>query len=1298
MKIKRHSWKCFSVVNAASHRPAWQRLTDACSSLNFRLGLILALLCLGLVGSSASAQETTALAQAQAPAPTQPAADAVLPPGTSLNWDQLNVQTVNSKRSQALLNGTWRFVPAAEGATEAPQVGWGYIKVPGTWAVDGGSGRRRGGGGGGGTTALLARGTGPQWQNYGSNGSQVQRAWYERQVPIPADWQGRAVSLRFDRLSTDAIIYVNGTECGHVSWPWGTVDITKAVTPGQTADVRVLVAAIADSEMVGHFMQNAFMDVTYTRAQLATRGLIGDVYLESRASDPHVSDVFVRTSTRQKSVSLDVELTGVTIAGQVHFVADMLDEKGNVEKSFKTDAPVEAKDDQTVTVTWPWANPRLWDVEQPNLYTLRLTVSGGGFNDEYDQTFGFREFWAQGKQFYLNGTIIHLRQRCHYEGPFPQVGDDFSEFGSQDVDTRGDKSDSGAELDQADHKGYLAAEYVFNSNRYMVNSQHEVTWDQNKQRAMERAEVWMRHYRNHPSVIIWVGGFNFFNSAVDADPRHLGRGGWDQTTDARWQKLMAANIDMFNGLRHLDPTRLYYSHAGADTGDFYTINCYLDEIPLQEREDWLSEWAKDGVMPLGMCELGTPMDCAFRRGRMGFERNITTEPLLTEYAAIYFGNEAYTGEEPKYRQFLHSLFKGGMNYASSEDKLDIYTNDYKFQKLYRYGTWRSWRTAGLSGGLRTWAWMQVGLKDLNYPTLAWIAGPADNYTAKDHHFSPAQKFQKQLVFINDMRQPEDYTATWTATVGGQTVGQGQVHGTLAVSEIKFIPFEVTVPAEDAGSKVDGQITMTATIGQAQHEDTFAFRVLGAGQPGTGDLAAVDPEGLTGKMLADLGYTTHAWDGSAAPLVIVGRNALKDNPATLAKLEPYVQAGGRVLIFGQDPDWMAQAIGWRVCPKIARRVFPIEPQVTTGLDADDLRDWTGSSTLIEAYPKYEGDYLRANEGAQPYAGWHWGNQGGVSSAAVEKPHLSGWRPLLECEFDLAYSPLMELDYGQGRVILCTLDLEDHEGSDPAAKRLALHVMDYALHSPLSPQAGKVVYLGGATGAAWLDKTGVRYQKSDTLDTSAGLVLVGPDATVDAAALSSYLEQGGKAFFLPRQQADGALGTTLKTAPDQFAGSLSAPDWPEARGLSVSDLRWRCYLDTPPYLLSGGADIGADGLLGRKVVGKGVAIFCQVDPDGLNADVKTYMRFTRWRATRTVSQLLANLGASFTVDNRFFRPLDIVVRADRKWVAPDGDMSGPQAESRAPGGLTLPASAQVPYYYPDYRTDYPLGDNPYRYYRW
>src|SRR5262249_9607594 len=156
------------------------------------------------------------------------------------------------------------------------------------------------------------------------------------------------------------------------------------------------------------------------------------------------------------------------------------------------------------------------------------------------------------------------------------------------------------------------------------------------------------------------------------------------------------------------------------------------------------------------------------------------------------------------------------------------------------------------------------------------------------------------------------------------------------------------------------------------------------------------------------------------------------------------------------------------PKVVRRVFPLNSSVVRGMDADDLRDWTGSSTLIEAHPEYVGNYLRGNEREQPYAGWHWGNRGGVSSAAIEKPHRSGWRPLLECEFDLAYTPLMELDYGQGRLIFCTLDLEDHVALDPAARRLAGRILDYASRAPLSPRAQEVVYVGGLDGGTWFDK--------------------------------------------------------------------------------------------------------------------------------------------------------------------------------------------------------------------------------------
>ena len=243
-----------------------------------------------------------------------------------------------------------------------------------------------------------------------------------------------------------------------------------------------------------------------------------------------MTDVFVRPSTRKKTVSVDVELSGVKQAGPVQVVADMLDEKGAV-KSFPADAAVAANVTQTLALSWTWTDPRLWDVGQPNLYTLRLKVKGPGLDDEYEQEFGFREFWVEGRKLFLNGTEIRLRQALLLQRSHVcRSGENFSEMGAEHVDARGDAADSRRNLDDADRKGYLVAQYVLNANKYMMSSGERSVWEQNRQHAFDRAAVWMRHYRNHPSVVMWVAGFNFFNSAVDADPRHVGRGGWDRAT------------------------------------------------------------------------------------------------------------------------------------------------------------------------------------------------------------------------------------------------------------------------------------------------------------------------------------------------------------------------------------------------------------------------------------------------------------------------------------------------------------------------------------------------------------------------------------------------------------------------------------------------------------------------------------------------------------------------------------------------------------------------------------------------
>jgi beta-galactosidase len=137
------------------------------------------------------------------------------------------------------------------------------------------------------------------------------------------------------------------------------------------------------------------------------------------------------------------------------------------------------------------------------------------------------------------------------------------------------------------------------------------------------------------------------------------------------------------------------------------------------------------------------------------------------------------------------------------------------------------------------------------------------------------------------------------------------------------------------------------------------------------------------------------------------------------------------------------------------------------------------------------------------------------------------------------------------------------------------------------------------------------------------------------LEAYLRAGGRVLVLAGSQTHAPLGARRQLVK-AFDGSLKAPDWPEAAGLSSSDLRYRAACDS--WLMAEGCDLGAEGLLGLRRVGAGVILYCQLDPARFNADERTYFRFTRWRQTRALTQVLANLGATFAADRLVFNPKD------------------------------------------------------------
>lgn len=1208
-------------------------------------------------------------------------------------------EKISSLRSDMNLNGEWNFAPAS--SRQLPQEGWGSILVPGGWyVVKSWTGVHMMVGG------IVKAPAEPVTDDLASG-------WYARAVEIPKEWAGRAIELELTRVSTDAEVSVNGVRCGEIHWPAGKVDISPGIKFGQTNEIQILVFAVQTEKEVSVYMGSEQNLQWKNKASLDSKGIIGEAFLHSRPRGTFVSDVFVKTSIRKETIGLEVELRGVKQAGDVKFTASMLAPDGHCEKVFEGKSSVQAQDCQVVNLEWHWSHPRLWDVGKPELYTLLLEAEGAGLKDEYAQGFGFREFWIDGRKFYLNGTELRIRpiiapevavaHPAHMDkliDSMMKAGWNLAEFWPNDILVRGVVQWRSLWYERADQKGFLVTGTLPSVND-IINREE---WTDPEKRAAYEQQVALelRKYRNHPSVVLSAISANYLGYNQDPNPWLIGT----KFVSTDQQKYRTEQcLEAISFVKAIDPTRGVFSHQGGWAGDIHTLNAYLNMMPLQEREEYVSHYVEAGQMPFMIVEGGTPFVYTFCRARHGFDEGRTSEPLATEYCAIYQGRKSYAVEPDDYRKMIvaklaktqppdapdisHFVNAHGQIYDIIQgDNISRTPQVQELERLFIQNTWRSWRTMGLSALMIPWSMRELGwdaegdrrgnvqvpmepsnrgwsaptveAKKLysytseaatllpagqavvsnSQPTLAWIcgthgSGDVADVTSKDHSFFAGREIRKSVALINDGRETKPYTAIWTVEVAGRPIATKTEHGSLKPAEIALLPIRFDAPQKFDGVKADGVITLAATIGGIEMKDAFPFRVFKPASPLVKAATIDDPVGKTSAMLKEVGVKTTAWKpGSNGNLLLVGREYFNTHDQLPAGSQEFVEKGGRLVIFAQDPWRLRNLFNFRIAHQMPRNVFGIDPKhpVMTGLDDVDLCNWSGTSTLAEARTRQEIPYTHTS-----YHVWKWGNRGGLSSAAIEKPHHSSWRPILECEFDLAYSPLMEMDYGKGRVILCTLDLEDYVSNDPAARQLLANLLDYAKTALIEPKGGKTVYLGGDAGTKFLDSMGLVYEKVQDVPADAKLAVVGPDSPVD---LSRFLQKGGKALYLARQEGE-PFGVVLKK-DNTFHGSLDVPLWPESAGLSPSDLRFR--VDQPWLLVASGAETGAGGLLGRIRQGLGTALLCQLDPTALDTETKPYLRFTRWRQTRAIAQLLANMGAKFANDDRLF-----TLRRDEIYIA-------------------------------------------------
>lgn len=225
-------------------------------------------------------------------------------------------------------------------------------------------------------------------------------AWYQRQIEVPPEWQGKRISLFLERPHWKTTVWLDDRCLGSKD-SLGTAhvyELGRDVTGGKhRLTIRV------DNRMIVDVGSNAHSVSDHTQGNW--NGLAGRI--ELRASDPvWIDDVRVYPNIKDKTVKMNVNIgnsTGASGAGTLLIGVARAGQPLSVPVSWTAQGG-------GVECTYPMGSDcQLWDEFRPNLYTMTVQLKGPDCQDQTSVQFGMREVGTQGTRIAINGTPIFLR-------------------------------------------------------------------------------------------------------------------------------------------------------------------------------------------------------------------------------------------------------------------------------------------------------------------------------------------------------------------------------------------------------------------------------------------------------------------------------------------------------------------------------------------------------------------------------------------------------------------------------------------------------------------------------------------------------------------------------------------------------------------------------------------------------------------------------------------------------------------------------------------------------------------------
>ncbi|NQT15467.1 MAG: hypothetical protein HQ582_22105, partial [Planctomycetes bacterium] len=633
-----------------------------------------------------------------------------LPEGVRAVWDvEKAYRQATPTRERISINGLWRWQPAGGEPQSVPKGGWGYFKVPGCWP---------------GITNYMQKDSQtlyphPNWKDQRLGG--VTAAWYQRQITVPKEWSGRRIVVAAEYVNSYAAVHVDGKRVGEIRFPGGQVDLTSACRPGGRHVLSLLVVAMPLEGVMLSYSDTA--SAKRVKGSVARRGLCGDVYLVGTPQGPRIAEVTVDTSVRRGEITFGADVRGLAAEGQYLLRAEITKD-GREVAGFTGEAFRRSSlENGRVALSEKWKPDELWDTHTPeNTYdvTLSLLEAGGDVLDVSGAVrFGFREFWIDGRDFFLNGSRVFLSgvpldnaqvgaAAANYEAARESL-QRLKTFGVNFVYTHNYGCQPGSHLGfaevlrAADDVGMLVS---FSQPHFGHYDWQSPDAEQTNGYA-RHAEFYVRMARNHPSVVCYSMSHNGCGYAEDMNPDMID--GLQNPRD-RWSRRNSERALRAEAIvRRLDPGRIVYHHSSGNLSSMHTSNFYPNFVPRQELSDWFEHWATEGVKPAFTCEYGAPFtwDWTMYRGWYKGKREfgsakVPWEFCLAEWNSQFLGDAAFR-ISPMERANLRweaKQYRAGRVWHRWDYPHMVGSRDFEERypviAAYLTDNWRAFRTWGLS--------------------------------------------------------------------------------------------------------------------------------------------------------------------------------------------------------------------------------------------------------------------------------------------------------------------------------------------------------------------------------------------------------------------------------------------------------------------------------------------------------------------------------------------------------------------------------------------------------------------------